>query len=875
MIVLISRRLRRPLAVVMALIVLVLGLLLTVSQWLPRLAGFWLPADTRIELEKGIGFHQHQLVLQQIRYLADDCAIATLSNARLGWKQGRWQLQADKLTLNSLCWQNLSSSPGDQAPRTLQQWQALLPGADIHLATIEVLPWQQYAGQLDMQLDAQQQVVHFRGDNLQLDASLAGQQLHISHLQVQDSHLPQPVTLEGNVELPPLADGAPLSGAVNASLSLTDWPQPLNLALQWQQQQGTLEVTTASQTAPLLHLPWHLDQQQIVIENGQYQWPLSSQPLSGFLTLRLDNWRAGLDATTLTGRLNVLTQGRGGKGNAVLNIGPGKLSLTESQLPLQLTGESKLSELQLYATLHGVLSGAVMDPQLAFQPGSLLRLRGRVLDSFDVQEARWPLAGVRLSSQGINGRLQAIVRANNPLAGPLQLHLDGGASNFWPDSGEWRWRYWGSGELRPVNARWQVQGNGGWQQTLIHFDQMEARFNQFKYGIAQVDRPLLKLTAPVNWQRDPGQPAFSGSFSLSARGTTFDFGGRLPPGAMTFDAKGRDPGAFIWRGAMQAGEIGPLRVHGRWDGSRLRGEAWWPTQSLKVFQTLLNPDLKLQITGGDLQAQVAFSAASDQGFRAGGHWLVKKGSLLLPDSEINGLDFSLPFRLENQRWQLGIKNPVALRIGEYRNQFTAHDIRADLMGFWPWSESHPLSLQDVSMRMLDGEITLAQLRLPQHQAATVKLNQISMSHLVTALKPKQLAMSGRIDGELPLWLENSQWLVQQGWIANSGPLTLRLDKDMADALTRSNFAAGAALDWLRYMEIHQARTRLDLTRNGDMTLQAQVQGTSRFSNRNQLVNLNYRQQENLFQLWQSLRFGDNVQSRVAQQATLPEQKDAK
>ncbi|MSE17770.1 hypothetical protein GKC49_22490, partial [Pantoea agglomerans] len=46
-----------------------------------------------------------------------------------------------------------------------------------------------------------------------------------------------------------------------------------------------------------------------------------------------------------------------------------------------------------------------------------------------------------------------------------------------------------------------------------------------------------------------------------------------------------------------------------------------------------------------------------------------------------------------------------------------------------------------------------------------------------------------------------------------------------------------------------------------------------FSNRRQTVNLNYHHQENLFQLWRSLRFGDNLQSWLEQHANLPSNKD--
>ena len=59
------------------------------------------------------------------------------------------------------------------------------------------------------------------------------------------------------------------------------------------------------------------------------------------------------------------------------------------------------------------------------------------------------------------------------------------------------------------------------------------------------------------------------------------------------------------------------------------------------------------------------------------------------------------------------------------------------------------------MGLLGGSLSMPQLRLPQHQPAIIRLREISLSELITALKPKQIALSGRINGELPLWLNDS------------------------------------------------------------------------------------------------------------------------
>lgn len=870
-----TRGLRRLLAALLALILLLLGLLLTLTHWLPRLAGIWLPENTRVELHGAPHWQQGRLVFPDVRYLAGDCLLAQVADVGLGRTQQRWQLDAREVALNSDCLQALPHSATRDAPRSLAEWQQMLPGADIHLQQLSILPWQQYAGRFDLTLDKDLQQLRYQGDNLRIAARLQGQQLHIDQLQLSHPILPQPVELHGNLTLPTFADGLPVAGELSGALNLTQWPQPLVLTLNWQQQQGELVVRQQQEPQPLLQLPWQVDAQQIRITAGHWRWPFGSQPLSGGVALTLDDWQQGLEQTQIRGRFNLLTAGRGGKGNLVLSVGPGKLSLTDSALPFQLTGESKFADLQLYGTIPGQLHGMLSDPQLSLQPGALLRLRGRLLSTLEVDEARWPLAGVSVASRGINGRLQAILNAHDPSFGRFRLHLDGRASDFWPDSGRWNWRYWGEGVMAPLSAKWDVKGTGSWHDTLISLDTLNTGFDQLAYGMLQVDKPRLTLTAPVRWQRDVAQPAFNGGFALRSGQTRFSYGGWLPPSELRFDAKGRDPGHFLWRGQLTAEDIGPLRVHGRWDGERLRGEAWWPAQSLSVFQPLLSSDLKMRIQSGELRAQMAFSAAGGQGFEAGGFWAVKQGSVWMPDSEINGIDFTLPFRLKDHQWQLGRRGPVSLRIAEVKNQFALQNITADLQGHYPWQERQPLTLSNVNLDLLGGHVSMPGLRLPQHQPARISLRDIDLSRLVTALKPKQFAMSGKVNGELPLWVNNPHWLIEKGWIANSGPLTFRMDKDMADAIVSNNVAAGAAMDWLRYMEIARSWATLDLDNFGNLILQSEVKGTSQFSNRRQSVNLNYRHQENLFQLWRSLRFGDNLQSWVEQNATLPSNKDPK
>ncbi|KGT88883.1 hypothetical protein NG99_20630 [Erwinia typographi] len=868
-----SRGWRVAAAAVLAVLLLLASLLLTVTHWLPRLAGLWLPAGTTLALDGRPRWHSGELVLPAIRYLAADCELATVQELALGRVAGRWRLNAARVNIATPCASKLPASEQTSAPRSIAEWQAMLPPVDLSIGRLSIDPWQTWAGTLTLNLDENRQILRYNSQNLSLEGELRGQELTIQALKLNAPGVADPIVIAGTLSLPAIPDALPEAGKLTGDMTLQGVPAPLKINLDWQKQQGQLVVHQQGDDIPLATLPWQLSDRQILIQQGQWRWPYAAQPLSGGVNLTVNDWQQGIPRAEVSGRLNVLTQGRGGKGNVVLTLGPGHLDWNNSQLPFRLTGESKLAQLQFYAGLPGEIQGPLLDPQLLLKPGALLRMRGRLLSTLEVDEARWPLAGVTVSSAGVDGRLQAILTAHETQMGRFRLHMDGRASDFWPDKGQWRWRYWGEGYLTPLSAKWDVNGRGRWEDQLIELSSLSTGFDKISYGSVNVQAPRLTLEAPISWQRDDANPSFAGKLRLNAQQTRFSSGGYLPPSALTLALKGHDPSAFIYNGTLQAQAIGPVRVQGRWDGQRLRGQAWWPQQSLSVFQPLLSDDLKMKIQGGTLKAQVAFSAATNQGFEAGGHWVVSNGSVWMPDNEINGIDFSLPFRLKAQQWYFGAKGPVSLRIKEVSNQFAMHNITADLQGWYPWNDVQPLRLSNVAVEVLGGQLRLESLQMPQKEAATLRLNNISMSELVTAMKPKQIAMSGHINGALPLWLNNSRWLIKDGWIANSGPLTVRLDKDFADAIASGNIAAGAAMDWLRYMEISHSWATIDIDNLGAMTMKAQVNGTSRFSDKDQRVTLNYTQQENLFQLWRSLRFGDNLQSWVEQNAALPTKKE--
>lgn len=491
---------RAVIALLLLVVLLPLALLLTAGYWLPTLAGVWLPQGTRIALEQRPRLTRTAIVLPDLRYFAGECELAHAQNVVLS-HPARWRLHLDALTLNTGCVSAIPDDPAPGAPRTLAQWQSMLPESEVDIARLTLVDLADYVGALQASLSPQAQVVTFTGQKLEIQASLAGQALKVERLRFHAFEGQPPVSLLGEFTLGLMPDGIPTKGAAQARFSLPQAPYHARAQLEWRGGEGQLLVFAEDDPDPLLDLPWQAGHDAFAFSDGRWRWPYQGFPLSGRVGLRVENWRGGLEAARVSGRLNVVTQGSAGKGNAVLTFGPGTLSLRQSAMPLRITGEAKQDALAFYASLPATLGGPLLSPELRFLPGALLRSRGRVIDALNIEEIRWPLAGVTVTEKGVDGRLQAIARASEPGQGDMLLHLDGRADDFLPDAGLWRWRYWGNGTFEPMQSRWTIAGRGEWRDEVITLSELNTRFDQWRYGSVTVGHPQLALSTPVRWAR--------------------------------------------------------------------------------------------------------------------------------------------------------------------------------------------------------------------------------------------------------------------------------------------------------------------------------------------------------------------------------------
>ena len=169
----------------------------------------------------------------------------------------------------------------------------------------------------------------------------------------------------------------------------------------------------------------------------------------------------------------------------------------------------------------------------------------------------------------------------------------------------------------------------------------------------------------------------------------------------------------------------------------------------------------MTLRDGELYAQVAFSAASDQGFEAGGHGVLKSGSAGCRTTR-STVSILCCRSASARALVTGHARPGHVAHWRSGKPVTARNITADLQGITP-TEDNPLLLTNVKVETLGGKITMQQLRMPQHDPALLRVDNISSSELISAVNPKQFTLSGPVSGRC-----RSGWTMKNGSLKMAG-----------------------------------------------------------------------------------------------------------
>ncbi|WP_373778205.1 YdbH family protein [Glaesserella sp.] len=859
-----------------------------------------LPKEWKVDMPETISPSWEKASLAQIRISYLDCPLITAEQLSVQWFEQQ-KISLDKATIDYACLEKFprSDDKKQSSSDSIKAILATLPNGEVH---IHALYWINLPEAMNPRLKAlldspsqshlsfynnkltfsvKQKLAEISADlaNMQLNAQIRYQpseseqhQLQLSALLDDDLFtLPPQISADYQWKIPEQIVSDP---ALQQGKSNLVWHRDEAKVLR-----GNLALQSLAHNENQLTLPFWFDHQSIGIEQARVDWQLSeSLPLRGFVTTKLTPKTMDLGdlypiKTSL--RISLLTENDKGKGNIVISNQSGEIQQNSVVLPLQITGNIKHEGYILYSSIPLDIRGPFDDITLRFQPGSLLRLTGK--ERFlTINELRFPLAGIQVDKYGINGRLQAIFKGESPDFSTIEMHLDGfannfkaGALDFFNDQKEdgatsdlWQWRFWGNSHFKPANSKLSVSGRGDWHQDLVRLSEFKGELGQIKRQGVFVPKTELSLSEPIHFAYQNFH--LSGGITLKSPMIGFQYGGLLekPTAALSFQGETEN---LQLRGSVSAGKLGPIKLFASRKltetSSSIVGRLYWNEQSANVFQTLFPFRNNWVITNGTIKGETAFSANTERGLIAGGHFSIRHGGLSLPEGDIKGIEFSLPYQLKNNEVDIGLKKPLEAKVAEINIGIPITNVKVKVQGHIPYSKRKPLFLQELSLDLLGGRLNVERFALPQTKVAYLNLYDIRFEEILSLAQYHQVELTGKANAVFPFWLSGKPCYICNGTLTQAEKSYLKLTPDLLKAINQGGYTEQILAYMVNKSEIDDFSATVNLDGKGDMDLSAQIH--SRLTEHQQAkVNLNYHHKENMFDLWKLINYGSQFEQNI-------------
>lgn len=865
-----------------------------------RIANHFLAPDFALALTAPIDIERGGISIADISVTSrlQTCRPVDVQGVRLtNWLQPKLSIQ--KAVLDYACLTALSSTT-DSAEKTTPKLTALLaliPNAELEIKQLHVTHIEQYDDPWLRQLLQSKAHLYLakQGTTLTLKATLQ-EQAHnavVFHLDAQLENL----LLTGNVDYQP--DEAQ-THRLNFQLQLDDdltrlpsqgslklnWQHPQFVvkqgafSLQWQDWQGRAELLDLADQKTLLDLPVTFSAEQMQIQKGSFYWNIDEQqPLQGMLNLTLKKTTQNWLPLKSDVRISLFSAGEQGKGNVVIYGTDGEIGAQHIHFPLEAHGNFKYGASIAYTDVVFTLSGAYPDPVIRFQSPSMLRVTGRGHDlSLNINV---PLENVEVGRYGVEGRLQAVLQGDTPQFSGLDLRLDGQAyefiagitsifdirSNHHPlyrakdfVANRWEWNLSGKGTAKALNTRVNIRGKGFWHNDRVEIQQLEGDLGAINTAGVKIPKVTLKLAENLHWYYE--EQNINGKMQAVAPYIELNYGGRFVQPDFTLSLTGKDITDFNLAGELIAGELGPIKIFSHYYDRKLVGNIYWLEQSAKVFQSLFPKKWDWIIQEGSIRGQTAFDITQESGIRAGGHFAIRAGRISLPDGEISGVEFALPYRYMNNAVEL-VKEPVQVFVKQIKNgALELENLRVKVQGYYPYHRHNPLTLSELSVDLLGGQLSVNQLALPQRKAANLNLHHIDLEKVLKLLQYNQLAMKGRVNVVFPFWLQGKKCVICDGKISQSEAVNIKLTDEIAEGLKQGGLTESILVDVISEMDLQQLRADVHLTPDGMMQLNAQIKGYNPNKKTQHPITLNYNHRENVYELWELINYSSQFEQKL-------------
>ena len=418
------------------------------------------------------------------------------------------------------------------------------------------------------------------------------------------------------------------------------------------------------------------------------------------------------------------------------------------------------------------------------------------------------------------------------------------------------------GPLVRLAGRWR-RGEG------MELTELASGRAQVATGAMTLLNPRLELVGPA--QLDSATRRVAATVRLAADRLNLGAGGKLesPVATVRLDGPVEE---LRWSAEATAEGIGPVRAEGSWQAGVLGARLSLQRQGLRGLRPLLPPTLPVELEAGEIGIETTLTWAREApaAIRLEGELGLSDGRLRLTHAVADGVSLRLPFAFADGVWHFGGERAGQLSVGHMAAAVDATAASARIGGSWPASARSPLWIEDLRLRALGGEVTAERLELPQRGTpAILRLRGIRLEEVSALYGDAAVSLSGTVDADLPLHLEDTALLVEEGQIRNATPLRVRLTNAAAlDAFKAGNPTLAQAADWLADLEVDHLEGTVNLRRDGALLLATTIEGRNPTQG-DRVVRLNYRHEENLLHLLQSLRIGSDL-SRGIERRLSPE-----
>ena len=428
------------------------------------------------------------------------------------------------------------------------------------------------------------------------------------------------------------------------------------------------------------------------------------------------------------------------------------------------------------------------------------------------------------------------------------------------------------GDLPATRSRLDGELAGRWQPDGVTLDVLRLSLDQLATPDVTALRPRLELDEPA--RLDPAALQLSVAARIGAERLNLTAAGRLDEPVIALRLTG-DPARLAWTAEGRAGGgLGPISGAGTWVDSTLGGRLAIDRQALAALGPVLPPMLPFAFREGSVSGELtlAWEAAAATGPDLEGEIRVADARLDATHWAADRVTVRLPFRYAGGNWHLGGQRAAEIAAGAIAAAVPAEALSARVAGAWPWSSGAPLRVDGLRLRLLGGEATLDPLRLPQRgRAVKLRLRGIALEQISALHGERVVGLSGAVDADLPLHFDHGSRLVADGTVRNATPVRLRLtDVEAIAAFKANNPSLAQAADWLSDLHVEQLAGTVNLQRDGALVLEATIEGRNP-ERGDRPVRLNYRHEENLLHLLQSLRLGPDL-SRGIEQRLSPKER---